>query len=340
VSTDAKAADPMLTERVLMMPGSRIAVEVERAIAEGLVDNARPLHARLRSYGFFTGVDSRFGDAWPAVDLAEVVFEATPEATAAARNAAPMSAAVQKELRKLDFTPPAAPLTVSAWKPDPAMAKQVTSAVKRPNSCAVPPGHMAHMAMTEPHSAMTAAAGNKCEPALKRGEERIVALAIDKSDSNNEKFKIGVAHARRGNASAWKAAIERATKNAHQFGTSEATHVCARAGESEVWTIVNPNPTIDGMLDEAGNNETHNFHIHQMKFEVLNVVDPRQRIAKPRGDSKSQRMVDSYPVPIGGELKVRMDFNKLQVGGHFVFHCHILEHEDKGMMAEIEVRNR
>jgi len=338
-ATDSKGPDPMLTERVLMMPGSRIEVEVDRATAEGLVDNARPLHARLRSYGFFTGVDSRFGDAWPAVDLAEVVFQASPEATAAARRAAPGSAALQTALRKLDFAPSAAPLTVSAWKPDPAMATATASATVRPNSCAVPAGHTAHLATTDYRKPPA----DGCEPALKRGEERIVALAIDKS-APPEKFKIGLAHARRGDPAAWAAAVDRAIKTAHQFGAPGATHVCARAGEPEVWTIVNRSATTngkpDGPLDEAGNNETHNFHIHQMKFEVLNVVDPHRRVTKPRGDAKSHRMVDSYPVPIGGELQVRMNFTRDQVGGHFVFHCHILEHEDKGMMAEIEVRDR
>jgi FtsP/CotA-like multicopper oxidase with cupredoxin domain len=338
-AADSKGPDPMLTERVLMMPGSRIEVGVDRATAEGQVDNARPLHARLRSYGFFTGVDSRFGDAWPAVDLAEVLFDASPEASAAARGAAPGRAALQNALRKLDFAPSAAPLTVSAWKPDSAIATVAATAAARPNSCAVPAGHSAHLTATA-HRAPTPADG--CEPALKRGEERIVALAIDKSVPP-EKFKIGLAHARRADAAAWNAAIDRAIKNAHQFGAPGSTHVCARAGEPEVWTIVNRSATTDGKpggpLDETGNNETHNFHIHQMKFEVLNVVDPHRRVTKPRGDAASHRMVDSYPVPIGGELRVRMNFTRQQVGGHFVFHCHILEHEDKGMMAEIEVKD-
>jgi hypothetical protein len=32
-----------------------------------------------------------------------------------------------------------------------------------------------------------------------------------------------------------------------------------------------------------------------------------------------------------------MDFRDPIIVGTFVFHCHILEHEDKGMMAKIQV---
>lgn len=343
VAPQASAGQPgdaMLTERILLMPGSRIEVGVDRVTAEGLVDNNRDLNARLRSYGFFTGVNSSFGDAWPAVDLAQVTFKASEGAAAAAREAAPGRTALQAALRKLEVKPPATPLIVSVWNPDSGQPKQQVAAAAPSNSCAVPAGHSAHLPMAAGQAALDAAADG-CEPPLKPGEERIVALAIDKS-TPTEKFKIGVAHARRADASEWNAAIDRALNNARQFGEPGAMHICARAGEAEVWTVVNRQATTTGKpggpLDENGNNETHNFHIHQLKFEVLNVVDPTGRVKPPLGGPKARRMVDSYPVPIGGELKVRMNFTRRQIG-HFVFHCHILEHEDKGMMAEIEVKN-
>jgi suppressor of ftsI len=37
-----------------------------------------------------------------------------------------------------------------------------------------------------------------------------------------------------------------------------------------------------------------------------------------------------------GYLKLSMTFTKADIG-EFVFHCHILEHEDNGMMNKIEV---
>ena len=36
-------------------------------------------------------------------------------------------------------------------------------------------------------------------------------------------------------------------------------------------------------------------------------------------------------------VKVRMDFRDPSIVGTFVYHCHILEHEDAGMMGEIQV---
>ena len=36
-------------------------------------------------------------------------------------------------------------------------------------------------------------------------------------------------------------------------------------------------------------------------------------------------------------IKVRMDFRPPQIAGTFVFHCHILLHEDLGMMHKILV---
>jgi hypothetical protein len=36
-------------------------------------------------------------------------------------------------------------------------------------------------------------------------------------------------------------------------------------------------------------------------------------------------------------VKVRIAFTDPAIVGRFMFHCHILEHEDKGMMAQIEV---
>jgi FtsP/CotA-like multicopper oxidase with cupredoxin domain len=46
---------------------------------------------------------------------------------------------------------------------------------------------------------------------------------------------------------------------------------------------------------------------------------------------------DIIDVPIGGEVKVVIPFTHSTILGRYVYHCHILSHEDKGMMATIEV---
>ena len=100
-------------------------------------------------------------------------------------------------------------------------------------------------------------------------------------------------------------------------------------------------------------NEDHNFHIHQTRFFVVDGgVLPGQTIPQMLGGNVV--MHDNVPVPrpanaaqcdgtIGpvtaGQCRpsrtfVVIPFNEI---GDFVFHCHILEHEDGGMMARIRV---
>jgi hypothetical protein len=65
-----------------------------------------------------------------------------------------------------------------------------------------------------------------------------------------------------------------------------------------------------------------------------------------RSSQLSRRRLDTITVPyathIGSTVKpgvvhLLMDFREPIIVGTFVFHCHILEHEDYGMMAKIQV---
>jgi FtsP/CotA-like multicopper oxidase with cupredoxin domain len=77
------------------------------------------------------------------------------------------------------------------------------------------------------------------------------------------------------------------------------------------------------------------FHIHQLHFQVLGrdgeeTGEPllRDTIDVPYWDGKGP-----YP-----SVKLRMDFRNPKITGTFVYHCHILEHEDGGMMGSIRVQ--
>jgi FtsP/CotA-like multicopper oxidase with cupredoxin domain len=81
--------------------------------------------------------------------------------------------------------------------------------------------------------------------------------------------------------------------------------------------------------------ETHAFHIHQIHFKVLEVD------GKPVAD---QDLRDTIEVPFWEgpghpyhSFKARFDFRDPTIAGTFVFHCHILLHEDLGMMHKILV---
>jgi FtsP/CotA-like multicopper oxidase with cupredoxin domain len=81
--------------------------------------------------------------------------------------------------------------------------------------------------------------------------------------------------------------------------------------------------------------ETHAFHMHQIHFLVTEVD------GKP---VKNQDLRDTIEIPFWEgpghpyhSVKMRMDFRDPTIAGTFVFHCHILLHEDLGMMHKILV---
>lgn len=84
--------------------------------------------------------------------------------------------------------------------------------------------------------------------------------------------------------------------------------------------------------------ELHAFHIHQLHFQLRNwfgikVDEPflRDTVNVPYFDNH----MTEYP-----SVTVRMDFRDPNTVGTFVYHCHLLEHEDAGMMGLIRVDPR
>jgi FtsP/CotA-like multicopper oxidase with cupredoxin domain len=106
------------------------------------------------------------------------------------------------------------------------------------------------------------------------------------------------------------------------FTMGQAPNIVVHAGTVEDWTVQN----------RAG--EDHVFHIHQLHFQII-AID-----GQPVNDPALR---DTYDIPYWSgsgayhSITVRMDFSDPNIVGTFVYHCHILEHEDGGMMGEIEV---
>jgi FtsP/CotA-like multicopper oxidase with cupredoxin domain len=98
--------------------------------------------------------------------------------------------------------------------------------------------------------------------------------------------------------------------------------------------IVVHSGTVEDWVVENTAEEDHIFHIHQIHFQVLEVN------GQPVNDPAIRDTVDlpywngSGPHP---SVKLRMDFRDPNIVGTFVYHCHILQHEDSGMMGEILV---
>ena len=136
-------------------------------------------------------------------------------------------------------------------------------------------------------------------------------------------------------------------------------HVCIQidhhGSHKQLWVLFN------------GTGALHNFHIHQMKFRLATATELREnyfiepptfaRLSSAKAGvcirpdyelyddqtsgnldpGETRRWHDTIPLPPFQTVFLVMSFDAKQQIGRFVFHCHILKHEDVGLMAPIEV---
>ena len=102
--------------------------------------------------------------------------------------------------------------------------------------------------------------------------------------------------------------------NGRKFSPDESPMTSARVGTYQHWRIVNATA------------ELHPFHIHQVHFLAYAQND----VPLPH-----PAWLDTVNVPNGGSVDVILDFTDPVIKGMSLFHCHLLNHEDKGMMAKI-----
>ncbi|MBE7157870.1 MAG: multicopper oxidase domain-containing protein [Rhodospirillales bacterium] len=260
-------------------------------------DSGRTL--TLRTTGITTGAA---GSPWPAIDLAQVIMPAGSQAPApSSSNGA------------------ATGVTMPGMAPSaPAPAPIVTADVA-PNNCVTLPGNGQ---VTRRQIIFTT------DPTGK-----VFEIGSSVVDANG--VPIDNQHTIPPQAFPMKAMLD----------PESLPHICARLGTQEVWEIIN----------ESG--ELHNFHIHQDKFRLShqsdpgvppNLValqDPANLIAQYAPETQAAAAVtnvdvwhDTFPLPpYGGRIFVTIPFYSPQQVGDFVYHCHILTHEDAGMMAVIQV---
>jgi len=102
--------------------------------------------------------------------------------------------------------------------------------------------------------------------------------------------------------------------NGRKFAADASPMTSARVGTYQHWRIVNQTA------------ELHPFHIHQVHF----LAYAQNGVSLPH-----PAWLDTVNVPYGGSVDVILDFTNPVIKGMSVFHCHLLNHEDKGMMAKI-----
>ena len=105
--------------------------------------------------------------------------------------------------------------------------------------------------------------------------------------------------------------------NGQKFEMNSGPMLTVDVGSLQHWRVTN------------ATREVHPFHIHQVHFLVY---------AAGENPVKDPAWLDTVNVPYGSSVDLVMDFTDPIIRGMSLFHCHLLKHEDKGMMAKILFR--
>ncbi|MFG1809727.1 multicopper oxidase family protein [Streptomyces sp. NPDC049040] len=89
-------------------------------------------------------------------------------------------------------------------------------------------------------------------------------------------------------------------------------------GATEIWTVTNANVYTP-----------HNFHMHLVQFRVL------ERDGQPVTSGPESGLKDTVPIMPGHTVKLQATFTGYE--GTYVYHCHMFDHADMGMMANFRV---
>ncbi len=301
-------ADPICIKDFVMMPGSRAEVWVTYRDRNGNIVTPPNggVSATFQTVGITTGLNG-VGDPWPAVDLAEVKFGPRDTTNGAVA---------------LDLLGDA----LAANRPQGIFAAQVPYArpAPLPSGCA----------------------------ALPQGYRRRIFFGLVDT-SNPNVFGLGYEIIDKSGA-----VVPDSFLPVTAFDTSNP-FICLplAAGQMpvrETWELVNLAT------------ENHNFHIHQTKFRAIQpnaansplspTLDPRIGAGVMEDNVPLQIATFKNPATKDNVMNnqngyctvdqwrsgdclmtpqiVDIPFAEL---GEFVYHCHILEHEDSGMMAKIQV---
>jgi L-ascorbate oxidase len=296
---------PVCVSQFVMMPSSRAELWVTYRDANGnVVTPPAGATGTFRTIGITTGPA---GDAWPAVDLAKVAFDQTGPRRLAAFVLDVYGDALRANLPTGIFT---------------SRVPYAKAASPPPNCTALAAGH---------HRRIFYGLVDPTNPASQFG------LGYEEVDQN------GVV-------------VPGTQLPVTAFDPSQNT-VCLPLGPGqtpvhETWELVNLAT------------ENHNFHIHQTKFRFVQAgAPPASPFASPINQKVGAGiMEDNVPLPLATPIDptyiantqqgyctiaqwhtgvclstpqvVDIPFSQL---GQFVYHCHILDHEDGGMMAKIQV---
>ena len=113
--------------------------------------------------------------------------------------------------------------------------------------------------------------------------------------------------------------------NGAQYDPTGGPSIVAQSGTVEEWTL------------ENDSDEAHTFHIHQAHFTVESAAADVAPTAAHWVDTAflPAQSYDAQGNAVPSVTKVLIDFRDPTIRGTFVYHCHVLDHEDGGMMAKL-----
>jgi FtsP/CotA-like multicopper oxidase with cupredoxin domain len=118
----------------------------------------------------------------------------------------------------------------------------------------------------------------------------------------------------------------------------------AKLGTAEEWTLIN-----NGNSGSASGGSAHPFHIHVNPFQLVGAPPEIALINPALPDTPDNRIwwdtiavepgtgTSQFGTPVLNNVKIWQRFSDYP--GEFVLHCHILIHEDQGMMQNILIQD-
>jgi hypothetical protein len=299
-----------------MMPSARAEIFVP--------GGATVASAILRTIHRSTGLD---GDDWPNIDLAKVTFSGQAKNARERPQFLSVEPAAARAFEPQGiFTGPAMTLLARS-----AVLTSVSSLQKNRGDAA----SAARLRSLQPDDRLN------CDPLL-QGKAREILFGLP---ADPDKFGLGY----RVNVPfdlSQQPSPPSPQENVKliEFDHAARPTVCVQLGDdnsavTENWILVNLA------------REDHNFHIHQTRFSLTSIWKDGDNVI-PEKVAGNPVLLDNVPLPSGGDgcdgtvdawisgackptfVTVSIPFHEV---GDFVYHCHILEHEDGGMMAKITV---
>jgi FtsP/CotA-like multicopper oxidase with cupredoxin domain len=189
----------------------------------------------------------------------------------------------------------------------------------------------------------------------------IFNIALTQHDGGDERSE----HDKAGDLTAWSTSQQRfgrlssvpvSTTRVFQFSENDETNqffiTQVSAGQQPMVFDANQPPavvttqgSVERWIIQNLAQESHDFHLHQIHFKVLSQENFKINgtTRAPAIDGQFLDVIDLPPWdnvknPNGPypQVELLMDFRGVDIGD-FVYHCHILNHEDLGMMAIVRV---